>query len=142
MLCRAHGVEFAMPFGCPECTPALAKLREDDAGDHDVRSATTEGLPTLRDHERWMLELATDARRFATNAQREDPTASSGPAYMRVSLSARIEAAKMADNRERRAWALEIERARAKSGSRAATIAAPSKPHTRIGDASARERNH
>ena len=47
-------------------------------------------------------------------------------------LSARIEAARMADNRERRAWILEVERARAKSGSNAPS-SKPPRPVPRVG---------
>ncbi len=107
-----------MPFGCPTCAAGTARHPDDEGGDADLRSAIADGLPTLRDHERECNAIAAEAAQLC----RENSGVSVGPAYLRVRLSARIAAATMADNRERRAWILEVERARKKSGSTAASV--------------------
>ena len=132
MLCTEHQTEFRAPFSCPVCAPGQAE-DAGDGGDDDIRSAIAEGLPTLRNHEAWCVELSKEARKLAAvHSVGEHDPAATGPAYLRVALSARIEAARMADNRERRAWILEVERARAKSGSNAPS-SKPPRPVPRVG---------
>lgn len=134
MLCTEHEQEFRAPFACPKCAPGQSQDVDDEGGDADVRSALADGLPTLRNHEAWCVALAKEARASAiTYATGDHGPAATGPAYLRVALSARIEAARMAENRERRAWILEIERARTKSGSKASSVQ-PSRPVPRVGD--------
>lgn len=138
MSCSDHGVDFKPPFGCPECAGSTAQDLDDEGGDADIRSAIAEGLPTLRDHERWCIALSKEAKHLAaahavTETMHGCSPSAAGPAYLRVALSARIEAARMADARERRAWILDVERARAKSGSRAPSSQPPNRI-ARIGD--------
>ena len=119
--CTEHGTEWAhgavMP--CQRCVPdADAPLIDPMPGDDDVESATAEGLPDTRDHERWCVTLSNEALtnsrtlKTSTNLFGDQPSAC-GPAWARVALSARIDAADRAERRERREWVREIHRLRA-----------------------------
>ena len=133
MSCSDHGVDFKPPFGCPTCAAGTARHADDEGGDDDLRSAIADGLPTLRDHERECNAIADEAAKLC----RANSDISVGPAYLRIRLSARIAAATMADNRERRAWILEVERARKKSGSTAASVQ-PARVVAPVGDTTRR----
>lgn len=140
MRCDRHGETFRSPLACPKCAPALAR-RPDEPEDLPLIAAIESeaaSLPRVLDHERWCIEHADDCKALA----REYRDTSAGPAYMRVALSARLAAAGMADVRERRKWIADVERDRARSGSRAGSHV-PSKPIPPIGaDRNAPRRAH
>ena len=104
---------------CQQCIPdAESPAIDEQPGDDDTESAAAEGLPDTRSHERWCVDLSIEAHensktlKTTTNVFGVQPSAC-GPAWARVALSARIDAADRAERRERRAWVKEIHRLRA-----------------------------